>query len=246
MSLFVLQKKRSQEIFDLLWKSAEELCEANDGDLPCLPRARKVPKRLDDGGPSHIYKTPKEYYSVVYYQILDEAIGAIQVRFEGEGYNVLLAAERVIVPSFAGKTAVEQADLQKLQGHFGDDLDFRHLPSQLEVLANIHTRSPVTQLKDAADALRLICAGERCLIPDVITLMKLCLVLPASTASAERSFSALRRVKTYLRSTMNQARLNHMLILNAYKEMVDDLDINKLLTTFILRNEMRQRTFALP
>jgi hAT family C-terminal dimerisation region len=244
--IIVLQKKRSQETFETLWKLAEDLCESNGGDPPCLPRTKRVPKRHDDGGPPHIYRTPKEYYSVVYFQILDEASGAIQQRFEGEGYEILLTAERVIVQSFAGDTAVERADLNKLQEHFRDDLDFHRLPSQLEVLANIRTASPVTQLKHAADALCLICAGERCLIPDVITLMKLCLVLPASTASAERSFSALRRVKSYLRSTMSQPRLNHVLILNAYREMVDELDMNKIITSFILRNEMRQRTFAVP
>jgi len=38
--------------------------------------------------------------------------------------------------------------------------------------------------------------------PQVTTLLKLLLVSPASSAEAERSFSALRRLKTWLRSTM--------------------------------------------
>jgi hAT family C-terminal dimerisation region len=35
-------------------------------------------------------------------------------------------------------------------------------------------------------------------------LVRLLLVAPASSAEAERSFSALRRLKTWLRSTMTQ------------------------------------------
>ena len=37
--------------------------------------------------------------------------------------------------------------------------------------------------------------------------MRLLLVVPASSAEAERSFSALRRLKTWLRSSMLQTRL---------------------------------------
>ena len=39
------------------------------------------------------------------------------------------------------------------------------------------------------------------LIDQVVLLIRLQLVIPTSTATAERSFSALRRLKTYLRAT---------------------------------------------
>ena len=39
-------------------------------------------------------------------------------------------------------------------------------------------------------------------------------ILPATNAKAERSFSALRRIKSYLMQvhTMSQARLNHLIV----------------------------------
>ena len=40
-------------------------------------------------------------------------------------------------------------------------------------------------------------------------LVRLLLTIPCSNAEAERSFSSLRRLKTYLRNSMNQERLNH-------------------------------------
>ena len=43
-------------------------------------------------------------------------------------------------------------------------------------------------------------------------LIQILLTLPVSNASSERSFSCLRRVKTWLRSTMNQDRLNSIAI----------------------------------
>ena len=41
--------------------------------------------------------------------------------------------------------------------------------------------------------------------PRVIKLIQLALTLPVSTASCERSFSCIRRVKTYTRTTMTEA-----------------------------------------
>ena len=50
----------------------------------------------------------------------------------------------------------------------------------------------------------------RCMLPAVEKLLRLLLISPASSCEAERSFSALRRLKTWLRSTMTQVRLNHV------------------------------------
>ena len=41
------------------------------------------------------------------------------------------------------------------------------------------------------------------------------LVIPVSAVTAERSFSFLRRLKSYLRSTMSQRRLNHVTLSSA-------------------------------
>ena len=46
---------------------------------------------------------------------------------------------------------------------------------------------------------------------EVMTIMKLIMMMPATN---ERSFSAMCRVKSYLRSTMKQERLNHLMFLN--------------------------------
>ena len=42
---------------------------------------------------------------------------------------------------------------------------------------------------------------------EVDKLMRIYLTIPVTTATAERSFSALRRIKTYLRSTISEERL---------------------------------------
>ena len=69
-------------------------------------------------------------------------------------------------------------------------------------------------------------------------------VMPATNASSERSFSTLRRVKSYLRSTMNQTRLNHTMVLHIYKEMLDDLELNSVANEFVQKSEHRLSVFG--
>lgn len=70
---------------------------------------------------------------------------------------------------------------------------------------------------------RSLSKGQRSLISEVETLVKLVLVMPATNATSERTFSALRRIKTYLRSTMSQTRLNHLTLLHIHKDRTDSL-----------------------
>ena len=48
--------------------------------------------------------------------------------------------------------------------------------------------------------------------------------MPATNAVIERSFSAMRNLKTYLHSTMHQSRLNHSLLINISREKVDQVN----------------------
>ena len=61
-------------------------------------------------------------------------------------------------------------------------------------------------------------SAECSLLCEVMTLANLILAMPATNSLSERSFSQLRKVKTYLRSIMSQQRLNYSMILIAYQD----------------------------
>ena len=52
------------------------------------------------------------------------------------------------------------------------------------------------------------------------------------TATAERSFSMLRRLKTYLQLSMSQLSLNHAMLLNVHKDKTDNIDIEQIAKEF--------------
>jgi len=79
---------------------------------------------------------------------------------------------------------------------------------------------------------------------EVMKVIKLLLIMPATNAVNERSASALRRVKTYLRTTMHQDRFNHLMILHIHKDAVDKLAFDKCINEFISLNAHRSSNIA--
>jgi hypothetical protein len=60
-------------------------------------------------------------------------------------------------------------------------------------------------------------------LPEVFKLGLLIATVPSTTTSVERSFSALKRSKTYLRSTQNEECLSGLEILSTEKDVLHKL-----------------------
>ena len=61
---------------------------------------------------------------------------------------------------------------------------------------------------------------------------RILLIIPVTVASIERSFSKLKLIKFYLRSTMSQARLSGLVILSIENEMLAKLECKNLISNF--------------
>ena len=60
--------------------------------------------------------------------------------------------------------------------------------------------------------------------PNIPTLLKILATVPFTTCSSERFISALKHIKSYLRSNMNEGRLNGLASLFIHKVIVLDKD----------------------
>ena len=79
-------------------------------------------------------------------------------------------------------------------------------------LAMFRRKNGINKVSDAVNMLSEMVPKVREMYNQVEVLIRLLLVCPASSAEAERSFSSLRRLKTWLRSTMTERRLNSVCV----------------------------------
>ena len=85
--------------------------------------------------------------------------------------------------------------------------------------------------------------AEKEFLSEVCRLIHLVLVMPATNVVSERSFSSHRCIKTYLRSTMHQNRLNHLMIFYVHKHLTDALDIKSVAYEFVAGSKHRLTLF---
>jgi len=68
--------------------------------------------------------------------------------------------------------------------------------------------------------------------PNAYITYRIMLTIPVSVASAERSFSKLKLIKSYLRSTMYQQRLNGLALLSIEKKNLNEINYDNLIDNF--------------
>lgn len=69
------------------------------------------------------------------------------------------------------------------------------------------------------------------IFPTIHRFLQIGATLPVSVASSERSFSTLRRLKTYLRNKTGQDRLNGLALLNVHRDIaVTELEIVEIMS----------------
>lgn len=69
-------------------------------------------------------------------------------------------------------------------------------------------------------------------LPNLTVALKLFITICASVASCERSFSKLKLIKNYLRSTMTETRLNNLGILTIEHEATQNINFEDVISEF--------------
>ena len=75
-------------------------------------------------------------------------------------------------------------------------------------------------------------------------MIKIVIIMSATNAISERSFSAMRRLYTYLRTNMESSRLNNAMLLNIYKARLDKLSMVDVANDFIFESDYRKTLFG--
>ena len=237
-----LSSIRNEESFNNFWEKVSSLTLDVEVNEPALPRKRRLPTRFEEGTASpHYDQSPKDMYRRVYFEALDLLIHSIEARFDQPGYKAYCSLEALLVKVCMKHDYSEE--VKKVLEVYEADLDAHNLTTQLSILSSTIPEG-ISGILDIISYLRNLSPAEKELLHKVILLVKLILVMPATNCTSERSFSALRCVKSYLRSTMTQERLNSLMVLYVHKDLTDRINLCDVANEFVSSSEHRQQVFG--
>jgi hypothetical protein len=171
--------------------------------------------------------SPEQYYKrSIFLPFIDHFICQLQDRFINH-HNVMTKLQSLI-PNFLTNTT-DVKYFQEVALFYKDILpNYETFDAEIKIwlvkLKNVSERDrPTTSLT----TLSVISYD---FFPYIHSLLTILATLPVTTFTAERSFSTLRRLKTYLRNNMGEIRLTGLVLLNIYRNF--DLNVEEIIDRF--------------
>ncbi|KAK3909080.1 52 kDa repressor of the inhibitor of the protein kinase [Frankliniella fusca] len=237
ISVLSTRRGNAEEHFKSIWTDIEGLAEKVDTNLI-------LPRRCGRQGNRANYPTesPEAYFrQAIYIPLLDNILMDIKERFPPEVVDcfqlpLLLPSHitKLTASDLTQKTEILVKNFSALLP-FETDMSRKLLDGELTMWqekwkAIASSEHPQSSL----DALR---SSDLDVYPVIHTLLYVLTTLPVSNATAERSFSALRRLKSWLRSPMSQIRLTGLALMHVHRHV--DLDIDDIITSFAKSRKRR-------
>ena len=228
------------------WYEEAERFAASVNTSPSMPRTC-LRQLLRDNQPAD---TPEDYYRrTVSIPFLDHLHTELQTRFDRSSNTVVKGF--YIIPEIMRRD-INQRDKAKVSHwrakflefvqHY--DVDFpseRIVRAELDLWETYWLKMHVGVIPSTvAETLKQV--KERSLSNEtVVTALRLLGTVPVTTCECGRSVSSLRRLKTYMRSTMSQDRLNGLALLHTHRHM--SLNIEELVDKFASEQPRRMRLY---
>ena len=179
-----------------------------------LRRRRRLPTNLSDcvveahtGDNTSVH----EYRTVLYYATIDTLLQDLNDRFSELNLS-LLKSLQALVPNSG--TFLKLSSLQPFLTHYS--IDEEGISSELLTAPTVLWEvSPLTSMNQVYSHLNEV---KEC-FPLLLEALQIAMTFGVTTATGERTFSSLRRLKTYLRSTMSQEQLNHLSLLHIERDL---------------------------
>ena len=229
--------------FDQIIATAKQLADKHDVDVPDLNSMWQPPVRRTRRRPPTERVSFGDYYRVgVFLPVLDKLQTELAARFSDDLTEVMgLAACLTPDQNFMRFDSASILRLAALYSEDFPDADLWSLETELKNFKSVCSSHPDFSqgLNSISDLLvQLTASGLHQSFPLYCRLFRLVLTLTVTTATTERSFSALKIVKTRLRTTMGDPWLADLLLLYIEKELARELTIDSIVSKF---NAMKSR-----
>ena len=169
-------------------------------------------------------------YKQLYCEVIDTIVGMVNNRFQDvDSFSFLDLVNPKIFTKW--QSGVPADKLQLLREKYGPLFDISSLESQLMFIYKDQDFLKDNPMELLQYIYQMNIQG---CIPEFVKLLKLNAVIAVSSASAERSFSCLGRVKSCLRSTMSDGRLGSLCRISIHKDILKEKEDQKQLHKLVL------------
>lgn len=233
-----LNSLRSDKEWDAIWEVAVSLAEKCDISVspPRTTRTRRPPRQLEESFiittdvTTYRDATCEQYRTGVYFSTIDVLLTELNDRFSELNISLLRSLEALIPTS---TEFLQSSSISPFLLHY--QINESSFISESATARNYLQQQGINDYtsKTFHDIYNYLSKVHGC-FPTILRCYQIALTLGVSTATAERSFSSLRRIKTYLRSTMTDDRLSNMALLYIERELSSKLwnDIEQLVIDF--------------
>ncbi|XP_037431879.1 zinc finger MYM-type protein 1-like [Triticum dicoccoides] len=230
--------------WDDLFCDVQEFCAANSIPVPNMDEA--IPVRGHSRRAGRTITNLHHYRAEIFYVAIDKICVEMDHRFS-EGANGVLDCFSCLDPnhSFSKFNVDKLAHLAEIyHDDFSND-DRGTIREQLLTYISQVKRHASFSTCDGVQslAMKMVETEKHLVFPLVYKLIELALILPVSTASVERAFSAMKIIKTKLRSKINNEWFNDLMICYTERELFKSVDDKDIIRTF---TAMRSRKGHLP
>lgn len=226
-----LKGKRNEACFETLFEEATAMVQSLGIKPISTPQSRPPPKRFTGGAEAHQPVSAMDHYRVEFFKVLDTVDAKFTELLNQDGLLTMQKLEETLLSGEIDPVVIDQYS----------EFNRESLAVQLSMFRLNYSFS---NSAEAAEIIRALPAEVRGLFGQVEALVRLLLVVPVSSSEAERSFSGLRRLKTWLRSTMTQSRLNHVAVCHVHQDKLDLLDKKTICKKFVAVNDKRRKYFG--
>ena len=167
--------------------------------------------------------------------MLDRMISDIEIRFNQETINMIKCIARLI------KQDVTNDDLINLSNIFG--VDFNDLDAEIRLLKSncSISKDNINTCDDLIKWLADYGTGRDIIFQNIFKILKEFVTIPVTSCSRERTFSKLSFIKTKLRSTMQQDRLDALLTISIEQESAYNINIDDVIEHFKILKPVNKR-----
>ena len=169
--------------------------------------------------------------------VIDCLMSELNRRFSDQACAIMQGIQ-ALNPS--GDCFLNIAKLDQFAKQYDSDLDdFHHELHQLDrMLQRNKAKEESSPLHTLLDLVRFLEPFAEA-FHETFRLAKIAIILPASSASCERSFSTMKLIKTYLRNSMGDRRLSNLALLSVESTRTQNLDLNIVVDEFDARHKNR-------